>query len=308
MRGKKIEIGEVTQSCSCGIFEVISEKVDGKYKVRFVETGYETCVHPTEVRNGKVKDKSHLDKYKEGSTFETLNHGAIVVVKYTNAANVLVEFTETGYKTNTCVTYIKSGKIGDKLKPSVCGVGFIGDGPYDSKTHKDLYNRWNGMMQRCYAEKFREGCYSGVTACPDWHNFQNFVEWSIKQIGFDVEGWELDKDIIIRGNRIYCPNACCFIPKRINSLLIKSGEYKSNGMLGGVHICNKNGYYRASYRDEAGNRLVLETPDLEKAENWYRKGKESVVKSIASLYEGIIDQRAYDALMRWEVSCENSSL
>lgn len=303
-----IEVGEIIQSSSCGDFEVISGKLNGKYQIRFIETGYEVWARPTEVRNGKIKDKSYLNKYKDGSSFETLNHGPFVVVKYTNAANILVEFTETGYRTNTCVSYIESGKIGDRLRPSTCGVGFIGVGEYDNKTHKKLYCRWNGMLRRGYSVEHKNGCYSDVTVCDEWNNFQVFAKWATKQIGYDLNGWELDKDILVRGNKVYCPEACCFLPKRINSLLIKSGEYKSNGMLAGVRQHKITGRYIASYRGINSERYSFETTDLQTAEAWYRHGKQSVVKAVANMYKNEICVEAYNALMVWEVSCENPHL
>ena len=164
------------------------------------------------------------------------------------------------------------------------------------------------MLRRCYSEDFKDSCYADKCVCDEWHNFQNFAKWAVKQIGFDRSGWELDKDILIRGNKVYGPTECCFVPKRINSLLIKSGEYKVNGMLSGVRMCKKSGRYIASYRDVDSNKVTFETSDLKMAEEWYRNGKGSVVKALAAIYKDIIDQNVYDALMRWEAAYENPHL
>lgn len=45
--------------------------------------------------------------------------------------------------------------------------------------------------------------------------FSNFAEWFDKH---HVEGWELDKDILVSGNRTYSPETCCFVPHEINVL------------------------------------------------------------------------------------------
>ena len=37
-----------------------------------------------------------------------------------------------------------------------------------------------------------------------------------------IPGWELDKDIRIKGNRQYSPSTCMFVPKEINCLLVNS--------------------------------------------------------------------------------------
>ena len=38
----------------------------------------------------------------------------------------------------------------------------------------------------------------------------------------NLYGWELDKDILEKGNKTYSPETCCFVPRVINSL------YKTN--------------------------------------------------------------------------------
>lgn len=35
-----------------------------------------------------------------------------------------------------------------------------------------------------------------------------------------MEGWHLDKDILLKGNKVYSPETCAFVPAKINSLLI----------------------------------------------------------------------------------------
>ena len=44
-----------------------------------------------------------------------------------------------------------------------------------------------------------------------------------------MEGWQLDKDILIKGNKIYSPDTCCFVPSEINNLFV--GCNKSRGSL-----------------------------------------------------------------------------
>ena len=36
-----------------------------------------------------------------------------------------------------------------QYNPTVCGVGYVGDN-YNKKTDKNLYQRWNNILQRCY--------------------------------------------------------------------------------------------------------------------------------------------------------------
>lgn len=90
------------------------------------------------------------------------------------------------------------------------------------------YTVWLEMLRRGHSdkEKSRHGSYKDVTVCKEWHLFSNFKAWMEQQ---DWEGKQLDKDILIRGNRVYSPEACCFVPSQINCCLLDSkgsrGEY-----------------------------------------------------------------------------------
>ena len=128
----------------------------------------------------------------------------------------------------------------------VYGVG-INDSKYivyDNKTkkHCPFYKNWLRMLRRCYSESYHKThpTYVGCSVSPEWHLFSTFRSWMMNQ---KWEGLELDKDLIIKGNRVYGPDACCFVPKSINCLfgggkkkkhfdlpqnveLLKSGKYR----------------------------------------------------------------------------------
>ena len=70
--------------------------------------------------------KSNKEEY-EGKLFETRNYGELVITKYVNNKEVYVKFIETGYETKAGLSDIRNGKVKDRLVPSVCGVGVIGD-------------------------------------------------------------------------------------------------------------------------------------------------------------------------------------
>lgn len=80
------------------------------------------------------------------------------------------------------------------------------------------------MLNRCCSGKLhkRESTYINCKVCDEWLNFQNFSEW-FKNNYYEVEGqrMELDKDILNKGNKIYSPNTCIFVPHNINNLFTK---------------------------------------------------------------------------------------
>lgn len=110
----------------------------------------------------------------------------------------------------------------------------VGVNDYDGALSRNgrpckFYSVWSAMLRRCYAERrVRWGqCeltrYDGCSVDPVWHSLRNFKQW------FDVhyvDGWQLDKDALTIGNRVYGPDHCVFLPRRINSLII--GEVCQN--------------------------------------------------------------------------------
>lgn len=112
------------------------------------------------------------------------------------------------------------------------------------------YTRWKGILRRGYSdkEKSKNHTYVDCTVCEEWHTFSNFKAWVELQ---DWEGNHLDKDILVKGNKMYSPDTCRFVPRELNNLLLcspaKRGEYPL-----GVY-CVKYGtssYYVAKVREQ----------------------------------------------------------
>jgi len=83
---------------------------------------------------------------------------------------------------------------------------------------KKLNSCHRGMMSRCYNEKnveYKNYGGRGVTVCGEWHNYQNFLNWALNN-GWN-EALQLDKDKIVKDNKIYSPETCCFITARENT-------------------------------------------------------------------------------------------
>lgn len=107
----------------------------------------------------------------------------------------------------------------------VYGVGIYNSGEYtanlDGKNSKP-YSRWKAMLSRCYNPN--DKCYAsyggkGVKVCQEWLYFQTFAEWH--RVHYK-EGYHLDKDILVYGNKLYSPDTCRYIPKTLNTLLINT--------------------------------------------------------------------------------------
>lgn len=176
-------------------------------------------------------------------------------------------------------------------------------GVYDgfSKSGGVCKRVWENILLRCYreSEQERHPTYRGCSICDEWMTFSNFEKWFNSNY---KEGYELEKDIIKKGNKIYSPQFCCFVPKRINTLLTSRRRFRGGTPVG---VCKReSGRFSADVDMGSGHRRHLGTFDTaEQAFSAYKEAKESYIKQIAQEYFdcGLIDERVRDALFRYEI-------
>lgn len=78
-----------------------------------------------------------------------------------------------------------------------------------------FYRTWASMLLRCYSEKFqtKQSTYVGCVVCDEWLTFSNFKHWMENQ---DWKEKELDKDLLVKGNKLYSPDTCVFVAAVVN--------------------------------------------------------------------------------------------
>lgn len=182
----------------------------------------------------------------------------------------------------------------ESLRKMFCGVG-INDYP-DSTANLLSYRRWCSMLKRCYDEKhlIKSPSYRGCSVCQEWLLFSNFKKWFDEHY---VKGYHLDKDILVKGNREYAPDKCCFVPNEINSLFTHKKSEKSlpcgvskteEGFVACIIVGNK-------YKTKKG----FETQ--EDAFMWYKEMKEKHIKRVAKKWRDKIDPKVYKAMYEYQV-------
>ncbi|CAH9016438.1 putative portal protein [Vibrio phage 242E40-1] len=172
-----------------------------------------------------------------GCIHKSNSFGDVKVVQYHSYSSVLIEFVDSGWRRFCETGHLRLGRVKDVMQRNVHGVGFIGDGKYKAgqgNGNTKQYATWRHMLMRCYSEDSlnRQPSYIGCTVCDDWHNFQSFAVWydeNYPQDGFD---YELDKDLLVNGNKVYSPDTCLFIPKKINSFLSYENSKRSSSLHG----------------------------------------------------------------------------
>ena len=199
-------------------------------------------------------------------------------------------------------------KKGDNNTPTVHGVAYFGCGSYTTYTKcgkTTIYSRWKTMIRRCYDKNHQDKnpTYKGCSVCGEWLNFQNFAQW-FEDNYYEIEGEsiELDKDILVRGNKVYSPETCCFVPRSINSLL----TYSKNNNTSLPHGVTKR-EYGERYASRVVNPLTKKNEScgvydtVEEAFLAYKNKKEAIIKEVAEKYKRYIRNDVYEALCNWSV-------
>ena len=241
-----------------------------------------------------------------GKVFDTLNFGQLEVIEYKNAKDVTVKFTKTGFVTKAEASQIRKGQVRDWTLPTVFGVGFHGGeklvkGSFD----ECLYKIWFQMLRRCYDLKVRmssnrNNTYVDCKVSDDFLHFENFKSWAKTQENFLLKGFALDKDILLKGNKTYSKETCCFVPLQINNLLIKSNKIRGKFPIGVSYNESKRKF--EAYVSKCETREYLgQFDNTYQAFQAYKKAKEAYIKEVANKWKDQINPRVYEALMKYQV-------
>jgi hypothetical protein len=184
------------------------------------------------------------------------------------------------------------------MKKTVCGIGYNSRNKIFNELHKLAYQKWIDILNRCYSKKSQEKNKSYVGCSVDyiWHDFDNFLKWF--ELNY-IDGFQLDKDILLKGNKIYGPEYCCFVPKEINLLLTNSKSKRNNTLLGVTKYKNKfkvnftinKKYVYGQYFDDEFDAFLK-----------YKELKENHIKEVAEKWKFKISEKCYNSLINWEVN------
>lgn len=165
------------------------------------------------------------------------------------------------------------------------------------------YATWSQMLIRCYSKSYlkQTPSYKDCIVCEQWKRYSNFEKWFNDPSNGYKDGYCLDKDILVKGNKVYSPDTCCFVPNEINALLIKHDNKRGKYPIG-VTLHNKKYSARINVYQKGSVWLgTFDTPEI--AFYAYKQAKENYIQSMATQYynEGKITQKVYNALMNYKV-------
>lgn len=169
-----------------------------------------------------------------------------------------------------------------KVQPTLNGV----------KVYCPYYTTWVGILQRSYSEKFKSRCptYQGCSVVPEWHKFTTFRSWMLTQ---DWEGKQLDKDLLVEGNKVYGPDTCIFVSKQVNMFITTK---PSRGKLPvGVRLEKTTGRYAAQCHElSKGVRHLGQFDCPNEAHKVYMLYKQKQAEELASMQT---DNRVSNAIL-----------
>ena len=178
----------------------------------------------------------------------------------------------------------------------------LGIAPVGSQSNRAFeYTTWANMLKRCYSDKELtiNPSYNDKSVCKDWLLYENFYDWC-KSVEYKEKGWQLDKDLLVKGNKEYGPEVCVFLPPRLNGVILKCDSSRGDLPVG-VHFDKSRQKYKVTCQNEFDKQWQKRFFGLEEAFSAYKNEKERVLKVVAERYKDKIDPRVYQALINYQV-------
>ena len=235
----------------------------------------------------------------------------MTIINYNNSEDIEVIFDDKFHTTKSGVALgnFKRGSVNNPNHPTVCGFGIIDvDRKYLSKEKE--YKIWTHMIRRCYVSdnlrSSRDSTYKDCIICEEWRKYSEFYKWIHEQENYKSwknGGFSIDKDIIKKGNKLYCPQYCCLVPNYINNIFTKHQRHRGEYPIG-VSI-NIYGTFTVTIRDYKTNKYIhygnFYSP--EEAFKFYKKKKEEYIKNVAQkeYSKGNIIEKCYNSMMNYKV-------
>lgn len=220
------------------------------------------------------------------------------VISYEGSQKVTVRF-EDGTEVVRKLQWLEVGVFSNGKRKNPEGY------EHSKKPITRFQSIYKSMKGRCsftdsaVVPKKRES-YIGCYYHEDWNKSEVFCEWAQNQIGSEHLDWELDKDILFKGNKVYGPDTCCFVPSEVNVVFTKSNAKRGAYPIGVRR--NSRGSKFSAQIGGTKSKTHLGTFDTpEEAFAVYKIAKEAYIKSLAAKYEHELDPRVHEALMKYEV-------
>lgn len=234
------------------------------------------------------------------------------LVEYVNSATkVKIICPEHGVFKQTPNSHLQEKKCPrcalNESKSLVCGID-IND--YNgavkiNREHIDSYKYWSYVLKRCYSLQSlqRNRAYIDCSISDDWIYFTNFKEWFDNPENGFMLGYELDKDLLVHGNRIYPDTTCCFLSPEINRAINKQKSKRGKYKIGVFYRKDMNKFVAQIQSGIHEHRQIGIYETEQEAFLAYKAEKERYLRYLGDKYfsQNLITKKVFDALYNYEV-------
>lgn len=175
------------------------------------------------------------------------------------------------------------------INNSTYPISYRPDKSHRSKSIIDLYySRWQTMLTRV-SNPLRYPTYAGCSVSEDFRFFMDYREWCLEN-GLCEENRkfvEVDKDILITGNKVYSKLGCCIVSGEMNRLLTTSSALDTTGLLGVTRKKRSKTdfvYFARLSRNGRCEHVGTYRSELEAHKNW-QVAKAKHILEVTSNYE-----------------------
>lgn len=179
---------------------------------------------------------------------------------------------------------------------------------------RQIISTYSNMFNRCYNDNVHKikPWYADCTICPEWYTDisadnpdyigrQVFGDWVNDGNFYVIDGEptvELDHDILVKGNTVYGPDTCVFVPKSVNAtfggMTKKRKKYDLDLPVGVSRA--PDGKYRCNL--QLVQKELFSTP--EEAWQAYAEIQKSKLLALADKYYGKVPQKLIDAIVNYQ--------
>jgi hypothetical protein len=139
----------------------------------------------------------------------------------------------------------------------------------------------------------------------NFKDFQYFTNWHVRAAGYGIDGYALDKDILVKGNKVYHENRCVLVPHSLNTFLTARkalrGEYaigvtrlRGRKFVAQVHIAGITKHLGVFTTESEAYEVYKGAKEAE-ARRWHERLKAG---------EFIVDERVIERMRTWTLEGE----
>ena len=179
--------------------------------------------------------------------------------------------------------------------------------------NRKLKRLYLDMVKRCESLRYKEEfpTYKECALDTRWSGemgYINFTTWIKVQVGFNYlisnQKWSLDKDILVKGNKLYSPDTCVLVPQKLNNFFTDCTKNRGKYLVG-VSLDKTSGKFRPHISVDGKNKHLGRYASESEAYEVYLEEKHKqaldwVTKLTSSSGEFIVDEKVIKILKNYK--------